>query len=163
VSEAPTAAPIEIVPFRDEYARDFERLNREWLEGFGLIEAGDLPYMEDPRGTIVDRGGTVLFAVAGGAVIGTVALLRQSAEVFELAKMTVAREARGRGLGRRLIREAVAVARSQGARRITLSSNHRLVEAIHLYESLGFRHTAADQAGVAYANADVHMALDLAE
>ena len=53
MSEAPTAAPIEIVPFRDEYARDFERLNREWLEGFGLIEAGDLPYMEDPRGTIV--------------------------------------------------------------------------------------------------------------
>jgi len=151
---------VEIVPLRDEFAGDFERLNREWLERYGLLENGDLPYLLEPRKNIVEAGGAVLVALAGGRVVGTVAVIRQSDTVFELAKLAVATEARGLGLGRRLTRAAIDVAASAGAERIVLSSNARLREAVALYESLGFRH-AASVPGVAYATADVFMELRL--
>ncbi|MGH9413004.1 MAG: GNAT family N-acetyltransferase [Terriglobales bacterium] len=47
---------------------------------------------------------------------------------------------RGRGLGRRLLQHAIAQARSIGAKSLFLGSNTRLKDAVHLYESVGFRH-----------------------
>jgi ribosomal protein S18 acetylase RimI-like enzyme len=148
----------EIVSFRDELAGEFERLNREWLEGYALLEDGDLPYISDPRTNIIDRGGTILFAIDHDAVLGTVAVIPQSEGVFELAKLAVAREARGRGIGRTLTSAAIDFAINAGADLLVLSSNSRLTAAIGLYESLGFRHAAATS-GVAYETADVFMQL----
>lgn len=150
----------EIVPFRDEFGGAFERLNREWLERYGLLETGDLPYLLAPRTNIVEAGGAVFVALDGGRVVGTVAVIRQSDTVYELAKLAVATEARGLGLGRRLTRAAIGFAAAAGAERVVLSSNARLREAVALYESLGFRH-AAFVPGVAYASADVFMELQL--
>ena len=157
-------APVEetaIVPFRDEFASAFESLNRSWLERFDLLEDSDLPYLLDPRGTIIARGGVVLCAVQRGEVVGTVAVLRQSDRVFELAKLSVSPASRGRGLGRRLAQAAIDFATSAGAEVLYLSSNHQLREAIRLYESLGFVSSHAHPGGVAYANADVFMQLPL--
>lgn len=151
---------MAIVPFRDEFAGDFERLNREWLEAYSLLESEDLPYLREPRKHIIEAGGEILFALDQGRVVGTVALIRQSGGVFELAKLAVASEARGRGLGRRLTLAAIDRAASAGAERIVLSSSTRLREAVALYESLGFRHTESVP-GVAYASADVFMQLKL--
>lgn len=156
-----SAEQIELVPFRAEFGPAFERLNREWLERFELLEAGDLPYLIDPQGTIVDKGGAVLCALHRGQVIGTVCVIRQSAQIFELAKLAVNASARGRGIGRRLTKAAIEFASSAGAELLVLSSNHQLVEAIKLYESLGFTHSAPSGTGVAYATADVFMQLPL--
>jgi putative acetyltransferase len=153
--------PIAIVPFRDEFAPSFEALNRAWLESFELLEEGDLPYLQDPRGRILEKGGAVFCAVAADEVVGTVALLRLSSETFELAKLTVAPSARGQGLGRRLTQEAIDFAVSAGARRLTLSSSSKLREAIRLYESMGFVHSPPSEGGVSYASADVFMRLQL--
>ena len=155
------ANQIAIVPYRDEFASSFEALNLEWLERFGLLEDGDLYYLRDPRGTILDRGGAILCALMNNEVVGTVAVIPQSGTVFELAKLAVAESARGQGLGRRLTEAAIEFARSAGAGSIVLSSNHQLREAIRLYESLGFVHSARAEDSVAYATADVFMRLPL--
>lgn len=152
---------VVIVPYRDEFAPAFEALNLEWLERFGLLEEGDLYYLRDPRGTILDRGGTILCALADEAVVGTVAVIPQSATVFELAKLAVAAGARGAGLGRRLTRAAIDFAAAAGAEAVVLSSNHQLREAIRLYESMGFTHSARAPGSVEYATADVFMRLSL--
>jgi GNAT superfamily N-acetyltransferase len=152
---------IVIVPFRDEHARAFDTLNREWLERFDLLEDGDLPYLEDPRGTILDKGGAVLCAVAGDEVVGTVAMIPRGGGTFELAKLAVAPSARRRGLGRRLVQAAIDFALAAGAETVTLSSNQQLREAIQLYESFGFVHTEDTGDGVAYVNANVFMRLGL--
>ena len=154
---------IAIVPFRDEFAGAFESLNRAWLEQFDLLEEGDLPYLLDPRGAIINKGGVVLCAVQDDQVIGTVSVIRHSGSTFELAKLAVSPAARGHGLGRRLTQAAIDFALSAGAESLFLSSNHQLREAIRLYESLGFKPSAPPPGVVAYATADVFMQLALKE
>ena len=76
---------------------------------------------------------------AGGRVIGTAAVDRRGRWTCELMKMYLDRRHRGRGLGRRLLRVALAFARRAGYRRVVLETNTRLRTAIALYERAGFR------------------------
>ena len=58
---------------------------------------------------------------------------------------------------------ATALTRA-GARRVLLETNHTLASAVHLYETSGFRHLAADEhAPSPYVRADVAMVLDLTD
>ena len=52
--------------------------------------------------------------------------------------MYMRRDSRGKGLGRRLLEDALTRARESGFRRITLETASVLKEAIGLYESYGF-------------------------
>jgi len=154
------AEEFRIVGFRDEFAADFARLNREWIEAYEWLEESDVIYLSNPRGNIIDQGGTILFALQGQKVVGTVAVLPLAAHTFEIAKLAVAPHARGLGLGRRLMESAIYLAKSLAAVRLVLSSHSRLIAAIRLYESLGFRPTS-DFNGIAYSTADVFMELQL--
>lgn len=154
------AGTTEIVTFRDDYVPAFGRLNRDWLESFGLLESADVPYLEDPRRWIVAKGGEVFFAVRDGEVLGTCAAVPSADGVVELAKLAVAPAARGQGLGRRLVLAVLDFARRRGARRVVLSSSSKLGAALRLYDALGFHHIPRG-AGVDYATADVFMAIDL--
>lgn len=149
-----------IVSYRPELYADFERLNRIWLDGFGLMEEEDLRMLRDPEAQVLATGGDVFFAMDGRRAVGTCAAIRLSGDTWELAKLAVAPEARGLGLGRALSERAVRFAREAGGRRMVLTSNHLLREAIRLYESMGFRHEAMP-ADVRYKTADVYMVLDL--
>lgn len=151
---------ITIEPFRDAYAAAFDRLNRAWLERFVRVEPLDEVYLHDPRGKIVDVGGEVFCAVRGRHVVGTCAAIPAGPATFELAKLAVEPNARGRGLGRKLAQRVVEFARERGARRVTLSSNSQLVEAIALYASMGFRHVPVPP-DLGYETADICMELTL--
>lgn len=158
----PTAT-ITVSPLQDEEdARAFRALNEAWIRQFFAVEDADLAVLVDPKASIVDRGGMVLIARAGEERIGAVALLRVSAEVAELAKMAVASERQGAGVGRMLMTAAIDAARAAGLRRLVLESNAVLVPAVRMYESFGFRHVPAEShAPTPYARADVFMDLDL--
>jgi ribosomal protein S18 acetylase RimI-like enzyme len=127
-----------IVPFRPEFSADFASLNREWIEQFFKMEESDLKLLQDPQTSIIAKGGQIFFALAGDTPVGTVAAVRQSALVFELAKMAVRPSHQGRGLGEALGRAAIAYAREQGATMMFLETNSSLDGAIRLYERLGF-------------------------
>lgn len=64
---------ISIKLYEDRYAADFRRLNLEWLDKYHLTESHDLMVLDDPRGTIIDRGGIIYLAVAGDEVVGSAA------------------------------------------------------------------------------------------
>ena len=74
-----------------------------------------------------------------GKVVGCVVVVKQSKKVAKLRLLIVDPEARGRGLGVRLVDECVQFARRTGYRQITLWTNSILHAARHIYEQAGFR------------------------
>lgn len=73
-----------------------------------------------------------------GRIVGTGGLKRYDAGQAEIKKMYLLPEARGQGLGRRLLDTLVGFARAVGYRRIVLESNSNLTEALQLYQRYGF-------------------------
>jgi putative acetyltransferase len=82
--------------------------------------------------------------------------------VYELSKMAVSPEMRGRGIGRLLILHLIDEARNMGARSLFLGSQTKLKNAVHLYEAVGFRHVPPERLPLLpYTRADVFMELIL--
>lgn len=81
----------------------------------------------------------------GGRVVGSVFVVEADAETAKLRLLYVDPEARGEGLGRRLVDEAVNFARAAGYRRMTLWTNDILTAARHIYEKVGFRLVSEEQ------------------
>lgn len=73
-----------------------------------------------------------------GAAVGTVSVKRRGEADGELNRMYVSPAARGVGLGKRLAEAAVDEARAMGMQTLYLDALHRHVEALPLYEALGF-------------------------
>jgi putative acetyltransferase len=127
-----------VVPYRDEFRGAFDALNREWIEQYFTLEPADREVLGDPRRKIVEAGGEVFFVIDLGEVLGTCAMLRHSADEYEIAKMAVAAKARGRGFGDLLMDACIAFARDREAHRVIIVSNTVLEPAIRLYRKHGF-------------------------
>lgn len=74
-----------------------------------------------------------------GTIIGTVGLFPKPNGVCELRKMYLLREARGGGLGKKLMERMLTKARELGFHRMELETSSKLIEAIGLYKRFGFR------------------------
>lgn len=152
---------VTIAPFRAEWAPDFARLNRQWIERYFVLEEPDRLVLEDPQGGILDAGGQVFFALRDGVVVGTAAAMPMAQGVFELAKMAVAPEAQGLGIGLLLGQAVIAFARDAGAETVFLLTNSRLAPALRLYAKLGFVPVPLPPDN-GYVRADTRMELRLA-
>jgi N-acetylglutamate synthase-like GNAT family acetyltransferase len=151
-----------IRPLRDAAdAAAFRALNEEWISRYFAIEPQDRRQLDDPVAAYIDTGGEILIAELDGRPVGCVALVPDGTGAYELSKMAVAPELRGRGAGRTLLSAAIDHARGLGASSLFLGSSRKLANAVHLYEALGFEHVAPDTLHMPYARADVFMQLAL--
>jgi len=72
--------------------------------------------------------------------------------------MAVREDLRNQGIGKALLAHVIDAARILGARKLTLGTNSKLTNAIHLYESIGFQHLdPAKLEPSPYKRADVFM------
>ena len=94
---------VSIIDFELKYAGDFKKMNLEWLDKYGLTEAPDLLMLNDPQKEILDTGGCIYLAKDGNNIVGSAALIKESAVQFELAKMAVAPDYSGKGISNILI------------------------------------------------------------
>jgi putative acetyltransferase len=150
---------IHIIPYQSKYQPEFKLLNLEWLDKFNLTEDRDLEVLDDPQGMILDQGGFLWLAQAGEEIIGSAGLIKEHEGVFELAKMSVSPDWRGKGISKLLLDVCVAKAKELGLQKLILFSNHQLVTALKLYEKYGFRHVEVTD--TPFETADVKMELEL--
>ena len=91
-----------------------------------------------------DPNHRLLLAEQAGEVVGMLqlsylpGLSHRGGWRAQVEGVRVAASARGRGIGRALVAEAVAAARRRGCRLVQLTSDKRRPEALRFYRSLGF-------------------------
>jgi putative acetyltransferase len=148
--------------FQHGDAETFRELNEAWIARYFRLEEQDRIQLGDPEDNILRSGGQIVMAVAGEERIGCCALIFVRQGVFEVAKMAISESYRGHGIGRKLLEYTIAQAKVLGAHTLELASNTKLANAVHLYESVGFRHLPPERVEPStYARANVFMELHL--
>jgi ribosomal protein S18 acetylase RimI-like enzyme len=89
-----------------------------------------------------ERAGRLWVAARGARVLGSVGITRRPDEEAQLRWFIVRPEARGSGLGHRLLDHALGYARAQGYRAVVLETFAALRAAGHLYREAGFTRVA---------------------
>ncbi len=134
---------ISIIGFNKQYSKQFFLLNKAWIEESWNLEDSDKKDLLNPD-KIVHNGGQVFFALENQIAIGTVAMIKSSNERFELAKMTVQYNLRGKGIANMLMDECLKFAKQNNAKEIFLISNDSLIIARNLYDKYGFKEVELD-------------------
>ena len=141
-----TAATIELVqPHSPGDWLEARRLVEEYAASLNL----DLAFqnfaheMENLAGEYSAPTGAFLIAREHGAALGCAALRRFADGDGEIKRLYVVPAARGRGIGALLARRIVTEARRLGYARLLLDTLPAMREAQALYQSLGFKPTAA--------------------
>lgn len=83
-------------------------------------------------------------AECDGRQVGSVFLVKHSDEVAKICLLLIDPAGRGHGLGKRLVEECIAFARSCGYRKITLWTQSILLAARGIYQKAGFVHVATE-------------------
>jgi ribosomal protein S18 acetylase RimI-like enzyme len=91
---------------------------------------------------IIESGNTKIFIAEENEVSGTLTLVFQktpSGEKAWIEDVVVDASARGKGIGEKLVRFAIAYAMEKGTAKIDLTSGIQRTGAIKLYQKLGFK------------------------
>jgi GNAT superfamily N-acetyltransferase len=103
-------------------------------------------YVASPLAAFVLRASPrerLWLAERDGALVGCIAIVAERERVAQLRWFLVVPEARGVGLGRRLMAEAIAFSREAEYERVILWTVNALHTAAHVYRSSGFRRVEA--------------------
>ena len=136
---------VQIVDYEVRFASYFASLNYQWITEYFRVEEEDRKALDDPEGYAIKPGGNIFFLLEDEIPVGTVAMVpitRSEEEqelCFELAKMAVRPDCRGKGYGSMLMQYCIDFARSAEAHEIMLVTNDVLSAAVALYEQAGFR------------------------
>jgi ribosomal protein S18 acetylase RimI-like enzyme len=141
---------ITIRPYCKQDQKDFRELNLAWLKEYFNLSPYDYEQLDNPQESILEKGGEIFVACHEGMVIGTISLVHKTDCECEISKMTVAKEFRGKNIGKYLMEYAIERARLNNYTSISLYANHRLESAIHIYKKFGFEEIKVDQEGLKY-------------
>lgn len=134
---------VLVTDFQSRYSSQFYQLNRVWIEESWVLEDSDKKDLLNPE-IIIHNGGQIFFAISNHEVIGTVAMIKNSDKIYELAKMTVKSNYRGKGIANLLMDKCIEFAFKKNASEIFLISNDSLTVARNLYEKYGFKEVVLD-------------------
>ena len=150
---------IFIQKYETKFDNDFFVLNKAWIEESWILEESDKKDLLNPD-KIVHNGGQVFFALENQKVIGTVAMIKSSDDRFELAKMTVQEDFRGKGIANMLMDECLKFAKENKANEIFLISNDSLTIARNLYNKYGFKEVDLDSQKYDRGNVKMRLTLE---
>lgn len=132
------ADPLLIRLFRPQDQAAARRLILSGLqERWGHLDETKNADLEDIA--IAYAGGLFLVAYVGERLVATGALLPEGPGVGRIVRMSVARDVRRRGLGRRMLQALLAAARARDYGKIVLETTATWKDAVAFYRQQGFR------------------------
>lgn len=151
----------EIVAFKTAYSKDFYKLNIEWLSKLFYVEPYDEEVLSNPMKYIINKGGYIFFAKLNEKVVGTVALMSMDIEnTFELTKMAVSPNYRGKKIGQQLMEHCLKFAKEEKLKTLIIYSSRKLKNAIYIYKKYGFKEVPVE-ADCYYDRCDIKLKLSL--
>jgi ribosomal protein S18 acetylase RimI-like enzyme len=150
---------------KDLTVRPFERDDQEAVRNLILAGLGDHFDVLDPKlnpdleniwESYVASGDCFLVVEEIGRIIGSGALVWESAGVGRIVRMSVSAGRRRQGIGRLLVGKLLAEGSKRGYSTIVVETNDDWHGAIRLYRTCGFK--AYDQR-----DGEIHMRLELVE
>ena len=151
---------MEIIAFEPQYLGDFKKLNIQWLEAFFWVEPHDEEVLGKPEKYIIKPGGHIFLVRDNTEIIGCVALMKIEENIFELTKMAISPNHRGKQIGQKLMEYTINFAKSQPWESLIIYSNRKLENAIHIYRKFGFQEITIEENNP-YARGDIKMKLRL--
>lgn len=141
---------------------------RKTLEEFGANHPGTV-YFDPTTDALYElfsstKGSTYFVAEYEGKVVGGGGIFPSKglpADTCELVKMYLLPAVRGIGLGKKIILECIAFARSKGYRHIYIETMPELGQAMKTYEKFGFRYLDGPMGETGHFGCDLWMLLSL--
>ena len=107
----------------------------------------ELLLLADPSKEIVEEyvnRGECFIAEIEEQIVGVYVLLPTRPETVELVNVAVVEEQHGRGIGKRLVMDAVKVAKTKGYKTIEIGTGNSSIGQLALYQKCGFRIVSVD-------------------
>jgi putative acetyltransferase len=144
---------ITILPFQSEYQSEIKKLILAGLaEHWGTLDLTKNPDLHDIGFTYANA--VFLVAWQNNKIIGTGALVPRSNDTAEIVRMSVSKDMRRKGVGRKILQRLCEQAKLNGYKRIVLETTETWHEVIEFYKQFGFQNTHI-------LDGDVYLALDL--
>ncbi|MUP46162.1 N-acetyltransferase [Gramella sp. BOM4] len=151
---------MEIIEWKPELSQAFKKMNLQWLEEFFWVEPHDEEVLGKPETYIIEPGGMILFVKENEQILACVAFMKIEDGIFELTKMAVKPEYRGKKIGQFLMRHTLDYASGQKWNKLIIYSNRKLENAIYLYKKFGFTEIPIEENNP-YSRGDIKMQLKL--
>ena len=120
---------------------------------------GTLDDMDDIQKHYFENGGEFLVTTRDGEIIGTGAIRRLDADACELKRLWLLTEYHGRGLGYRMLKELLAIAKERGYKRMQLETDAvAQSRAVEFYKRFGFQEIPVENASP---GEDIRMEMEL--
>ena len=108
---------------------------------------GTLDDMEDIQKHYFENGGEFLVTTRDGEIIGTGAIRRLDGDACELKRLWLLTEYHGRGLGYRMLKELLTIAKERGYKRMQLETDAvAQSRAVEFYKRFGFQEIPVENA-----------------
>jgi len=91
------SAYIRIIEYEPRHAKAFRDLNLSWIEEYFEVEEIDRQQLSNSEDTIIEPGGAIFIAEDHRGVLGVCGLRYDSPGRYEVNKMAVREDMRGRG------------------------------------------------------------------
>lgn len=107
----------------------------------------DLLLLADPSQKIVEeyiKRGDCFVAESDMQIIGVYVLLPTRPNTVELVNIAVAEEHHGRGIGKKLVMDAIQTAKAKGYKTIEIGTGNSSIGQLALYQKCGFRMISVD-------------------
>ena len=159
---------ITIRPIRPEDNAAMAAVIRTSLEEFNANKPGTVyfdPTTDDLFTLFSTEPGSAYFiAEQDGKLLGGAGIYPTEglpAGTCELVKMYLTKDARGKGLGRKMIQHSMDIARQKGYTQIYLETMPELRKAVSVYEQFGFQYLNGPMGNSGHTGCDIWMILTL--